>query len=318
MNRHAWLALSLCLYMPTGIAKDDPDLQRLSAQLVQLEADPTMGELGDGERLLAHQALTDLAAAHSWQRDHALYLAERRVATARFAAEAELASRQLDQLDREHEHILLIASRREAERARAEAEHLQLQNQAREEATQRADTERLAQEQAAARIAEGESEQSQVLAAARAREAELAQQEAALRNGSSKSAATSIVAAATARDPRGESMNLPDAAFASGRATIRADSRARLRAIAAFVQGSPSSPVRIEGHTDNRADPQTNLVLSRQRADAVRQALIAQGVADSRIHAVGLGAEQPVASNTTAAGRARNRRVEVIVLRRAK
>jgi len=306
------MAVSLCLCASAMAAKEDPDLQRLSGQLAQLEADPAMGELADGERLRAHQALADLAAAHSWQRQHALYLAERRVKTAQFAAEAELGARQLDQLDREHDHILLAASRRDAERARADAERLQLQNQAREETAQRAEVERQAQEQAAAGIAESESEQSQVLATARAREADLARQEAALRNGMS---APIPATSAASRDPRGPSMSVPGAAFATGKASLRADSRARLRAIATFVQASPATRVRIEGHTDSQGNPQTNLMLSKQRADAVRQALIAQGVAASRIQALGLGAEQPVAANTTPAGRARNRRVEVILLR---
>jgi outer membrane protein OmpA-like peptidoglycan-associated protein len=311
MNRRAWMVLLLCLCASAVAAKDDPDLQRLAAQLSQLEADPALGSLADGERMRAHQALADLAKTHSWTRDHLLYLAERRVAAAQFAAQAELAAHQLEQLDREHDRILLAASRRDAERARAEADRLELQNQAREEAAQRAEADRQAQAQAAAGIAENESEQTQVLAAARAREVELAQQEAALRNGASAATAGSAMQS----DPRGPSMSVPGSAFAAGKAVLRPDSRKQLHAIAAFAQASPASKVRIEGHTDNQSDARTNLALSQQRADAVRQALIAQGVMASRIQAVGLGAEQPIASNKTAAGRARNRRVEVILLR---
>jgi outer membrane protein OmpA-like peptidoglycan-associated protein len=311
MNRRVWMLVLLCLCTPVAFARYDPDLERLSAQLAQLENDPALGQLADGERMRAHQALVDLKEAYSWHRQHLLYLAERRVAAAQFAAEGELASRRLDQLNREHDRILLEASRRDAERARARAERLQVQNQASEELAQRTAAEQLAQQQLAAGIAEDESEQAQVLAAARAHAAELEQQEAALRNGSS----VPVVTIDAARDPRGASMVLPDAAFVSGRSGLRTDSRGRLRAIVAFVQASPASTIRIEGHTDSRGNPQTNLVLSQQRADAVRKALIAQGVAASRIRAVGLGAEQPIAKNTTAAGRARNRRVEIILLR---
>ncbi len=311
MNRRAWIALLLCLYAPLVAARNDPDLQRLTAQLAQLESDPKLGQLADSERLLAHQALTNLADAYSWHRAHALYLAERRVATAQFAAEAEFAAGRLQQLDREHDRILLAASRRDAARARARAERLQLQNQASEELAQRVEAERQAQQQAAASIAESESEQTQVLAAARAREAELAQQEAALLHASS----APVASMATTQDPRGPSMLLSGAAFAPGEAALRVGAHARLRAIAAFLQTSPASKVRIEGHTDSLGNPQTNLVLSQQRAEAVQKALIAQGVAASRIKAVGLGAEQPIASNATAAGRARNRRVVIILLR---
>lgn len=309
MKPLAGMLVLLFLCVPVAAGRDDPDLQRLAAQLTQLEADPLLGTLADGERVRAHQALTELAQAHSWQREHLLYLAERRVATAQFAAEAELAGHRLDQLDREHDRILLAASRRDAERARADADRLELQNQAREEAAQRAQAEQQAQAQVAAGIAEDESEQTQVLAGAHAREAELARQEAALRSG------MPATAAGSAHDLRGTSMTLPGTAFAAGRASLRAQSRKQLQAIAALVQASPAAKVRIEGHTDNQADAKTNLTLSQQRADAVRMALIAQGVAAARIQAVGLGAEQPVAANTTAAGRARNRRVEVVLLR---
>ena len=312
MSRRAWtIWLLYLLCAPVVAARNDPDLQRLNAQLAHLESDPRMGQLADGERLRAHQALNDLAQTYSWHRPHTLYLAERRVATAQFAAEAELASPRLQQLEREHDRILLVASRRDVERARAEAERLQLQHQASEELAQRAEAERQAQEQAAAGIAESESEQTQALASARARESDLAQQEAALRGGTS----TATTGSAGQHDPRGPRMTLSGAVFATGRAVLRADSRKQLRAIVDFVQASPSSKVRIEGHTDNQANPQTNLSLSQQRADAVRQALIAQGVAASRIQVAGLGAEQPIASNKTAGGRARNRRVEIILLR---
>jgi outer membrane protein OmpA-like peptidoglycan-associated protein len=81
----------------------------------------------------------------------------------------------------------------------------------------------------------------------------------------------------------------------------------------AFVNRDPSKPIRIEGHTDARGTAGANRVLSQRRADAVRDALIAAGVAAARISSVGLGEDQPVASNDTEEGRARNRRVDVIL-----
>lgn len=73
-------------------------------------------------------------------------------------------------------------------------------------------------------------------------------------------------------------------------------------------------PIRIEAHTDASGNPQRNAELSRQRAEAVRAALIARGVDPSLLTAVGRGESSPVASNGSAAGRARNRRVELIVV----
>ncbi|MEO7478043.1 MAG: OmpA family protein [Lysobacteraceae bacterium] len=300
-----------------GGAPPDSDYLRLSGQIAQLDADPSLGQLGGVDRLKAHQALDDLAAAAAHPRDRAtaLYIAERRVAAAQLAAQADLAERQLQQLDREHDRILLEASRRDADRARQEAERLRLQNNAREEEAQRAEAERQAQLQQEAAIAGDESDQAQALAQARAKEAALAQQEAALIAGSASLPAPPSPAPTTG-DPRGPSMTLSGSAFVPDQARLRRDAQvqAKTKALVGFVQANPGATVRIEGHTDNRGNAQANLRLSQQRADAVRTVLRAAGVAAGRLQAIGLGAEQPLATNATANGRARNNRVEVVVL----
>jgi outer membrane protein OmpA-like peptidoglycan-associated protein len=312
------LLLSSVQAVHAGGAPVDRDLVRLSGDLAQLEADPVLGQLGDADRLKAHQALDALAQTgpHSKERPEALHIAESRVAAAHFAAEADQAEHQLDVLDREHDRILLEASRRDADRARQEAERLRMQNTAREEEAQRAEAERQVQAQQAAGIASDESDQAHALAEARAKEAALAQQEAALSSGATPSRGAT---AATTNEPRGSAMVLPGTAFVPGKSGLRSDTqtKARLRALVEFVQANPGATVRIEGHTDNQGDPQASLSLSQQRADAVRTLLRASGVPANRLQAVGLGAEQPVASNATAQGRERNRRVEVIVLRGA-
>ncbi|HEV2606435.1 MAG TPA: OmpA family protein [Xanthomonadaceae bacterium] len=303
-----------------GETAKDPDLQRLSGRLAQLDADPSLGQLGDVDRLKAHQALDELAqtSPHSLDRAQALYIAERRVAAAQFAAQADLAERQLEQLDREHDRILLEASRRDADQARREAERLRLQNTARDEEAQRAGAEREAQMQQAAGIASNESDQAHALAEARAKAAALAQQEAALAAGMATGAAPArLQPPPTAREPRGPSMVLSGVAFVPGRASLRMDTptRTRVKALVAFVLANPGAMVRVEGHTDNQGNPQANLSLSQQRADAIKNVLRAAGIPASQVQAVGLGAEQPVASNATEQGRERNRRVEVIVMR---
>jgi OOP family OmpA-OmpF porin len=72
--------------------------------------------------------------------------------------------------------------------------------------------------------------------------------------------------------------------------------------------------LRIEGHTDNAGPPGMNAELSRQRANAVRDALIQRGIDPERISADGYGAARPIADNGGEAGRARNRRIEVRVV----
>ena len=319
MSRSLALVCALSLFAlqaaHAGGAPVDKDLQRLTDDLAQLEADPILGQLGDADRLRAHQALDALAQTALRGKDHALalHVAESRVAAARYAAQADLAERQLGQLDREHDRILLEASRRDADRARAEAERLRLQNTAREEEAARAEAEREAQQQQAADLTTDASDQARALAEARAKDAALAKQEAALRTGTAPATGGGPSGAS---DARGPAMSLPGAAFQPGTASLRNDAptKARVKVLVDFVRANPGAMVRIEGHTDNRGDPQQNLALSQQRADVIKSRLRAAGVPANRMQAVGLGAEQPVASNATAQGRLRNQRVDVIVL----
>jgi outer membrane protein OmpA-like peptidoglycan-associated protein len=85
--------------------------------------------------------------------------------------------------------------------------------------------------------------------------------------------------------------------------------------IAAFLEDKPALTVRVEGHTDSSGSAENNRDLSRQRAEAVMQALIERGVAAQRISAEGLGEERPIADNDTEQGRRANRRVEVYAIR---
>lgn len=73
----------------------------------------------------------------------------------------------------------------------------------------------------------------------------------------------------------------------------------------------PETVARVEGHTDNTGTESHNMDLSIRRAQAVKNLLIQQGVSSSRIEAIGFGESMPVATNETAVGRARNRRVEI-------
>jgi outer membrane protein OmpA-like peptidoglycan-associated protein len=79
------------------------------------------------------------------------------------------------------------------------------------------------------------------------------------------------------------------------------------------VLAHPGLMLQIEGHTDSVGGDQMNQQLSERRADSVRDFLIAQGVAGSSVTAKGFGKTQPVASNDTAEGRQKNRRVELVV-----
>ncbi len=101
--------------------------------------------------------------------------------------------------------------------------------------------------------------------------------------------------------------------FARSSPTLLASGRITLDRIAEALSRTPL-PIRIEAYTDSSGDPQANVILSTQRAEAVRNALIARGVSPAILTAVGRGESSPIASNGSAAGRASNRRVEFIVV----
>ena len=100
--------------------------------------------------------------------------------------------------------------------------------------------------------------------------------------------------------------------FDSGSAVLKPEAEDTLARAAEAIAGRDGR-VRIEGHTDSEGDAPANLRLSEQRATAVRDALAARGVDASRLEIVGHGESRPVASNDSADGRARNRRVELIL-----
>lgn len=101
--------------------------------------------------------------------------------------------------------------------------------------------------------------------------------------------------------------------FARSSPTLLSSGRITLDRIAAALSRTPVA-IRIEAHTDASGDPQGNVILSTLRAEAVRNELIARGVSPAIVTAVGRGQSGPIASNASAAGRARNRRVEFIVV----
>lgn len=315
MRRYSLMLAALLVSATVSAQKADPEFDRLQAQLSELDADGSLSGLAGLERLKARQALDALRVAKSKTRSHALYIAERRVEAAALMAQVELLRAQSQQLDREHDQLLIESSRREAEHARRDAERLRLQSLAREEEAQRLlDSERLAREASAAEAAAASAEAAQArkLAAARAREAELARQEAEL------AAAVMLEADSPASLPPQRIVDgrtvytVAGNAFASGRASLTASAQASLRALAGEL-ASTGSRITINGYTDSQGAAATNLALSQQRADAVRQALADAGVVTSRMKATGHGAAQPIADNATPAGRAQNRRVEIVV-----
>jgi outer membrane protein OmpA-like peptidoglycan-associated protein len=101
--------------------------------------------------------------------------------------------------------------------------------------------------------------------------------------------------------------------FRTASAAVDPGFRPALRAVSDSLRQHPRSTVRVVGHTDNVGSAAYNAQLSQERALAVARELIANGTAASRITVSGRGFQEPIASNATAAGRAENRRVEIVI-----
>ncbi len=104
--------------------------------------------------------------------------------------------------------------------------------------------------------------------------------------------------------------------FKTGSAQITENSSAQLDNLVSLMKAYKNMAIRVEGHTDNTGDAAANLKLSNQRALAVKQYLMKNGIAAARVSAKGFGQTQPVASNDTEEGRAENRRVDVYVTKK--
>lgn len=98
--------------------------------------------------------------------------------------------------------------------------------------------------------------------------------------------------------------------FETGKSTIKSSSNSILDQVVDVMNENPSYDLAIHGYTDSQGDDAVNQKLSEDRAAAVKNYLVKKGVADSRLQSFGHGENDPVADNTTAAGRAKNRRVE--------
>jgi len=113
---------------------------------------------------------------------------------------------------------------------------------------------------------------------------------------------------------RGLIVNMSDVLFDTAKYTLRPGARERLAKVAGILLGHPGLKLEVEGHTDSVGGEAYNQRLSEQRAGSVRDYLIQQGISGmNSFPAKGFGKSQPVATNDTAAGRQRNRRVELIV-----
>jgi outer membrane protein OmpA-like peptidoglycan-associated protein len=126
--------------------------------------------------------------------------------------------------------------------------------------------------------------------------------------GSAEDRLSLYLASAT---PGETNITLDRISFDADSAVLTSESSAQLDNIATILRAYPQAHVAVVGHTDNVGNEAENVVLSRARANTVAAKLTADGVQPQRVHAEGYGSQRPMADNSTEAGRAQNRRVEL-------
>ncbi len=112
-----------------------------------------------------------------------------------------------------------------------------------------------------------------------------------------------------------KTFTLDNVHFDSGKPTLKKNSYPELKELLEFMTLKNDIVIEIAGHTDNIGDNESNLKLSQERADAVRNYLISNKIASNRVSAKGYGEENPTDTNSTEEGRQNNRRTEVRIIR---
>jgi outer membrane protein OmpA-like peptidoglycan-associated protein len=102
--------------------------------------------------------------------------------------------------------------------------------------------------------------------------------------------------------------------FDTDKADVKSDAKTNLQSLATSLQNNPETNILIVGHTDNTGTDAHNMELSLQRAQAVKSVIIADNINGSRLTIQGKGETEPIGDNTTTAGRAQNRRVEIVIV----
>lgn len=310
--------LAACMAQP----RDDDALNELRRDLAAFREETNLSSLvplamADAER--AVRAAGEPAIGEE-ERAHRIRLAGKRIEIARAEAFHAVARADLDKLEQRRTELLLRASRLEVDQARQEAEIARLISAATMEEIERArrdattaEERREAEERRAAQARE-EAEQAHRVAAAQASEIELARREAELAARDADTLRRRLDYLELRETDRGVVVTLGDVLFEVGQSELMPNARSNLQDVVELLQTEPGKPIRIEGHTDSTGPVSLNMRLSEQRARSVRNALVDLGIDPERIQVVGMGPDFPIAGNDTAEGRARNRRVDVILL----
>jgi len=210
--------------------------------------------------------------------------------------QAQLKARQDAELAAQQSQVAAQQAQAAAQQSQAEAE---------QQAAQRAQAEAAAAE-AEARAAKARQDQKAAEQSAQQATQQTEQIRERLRQQLSQVLQTTETA-------RGLIVNMSDVLFDFNKYSLKSDAQVKLAKVSGILLAYPNLKLQVEGYTDNIGTDQYNQKLSEQRAGAVREFLVSQSVADNNISAAGYGKNDPIADNSTNAGRAQNRRVQLVV-----
>lgn len=305
-----FLLLAACASTP--VALDGVDDVR--ARLTMLRTDPDLANRAEVEIEAAETAVraAEIPRDDRAVASHLLLIAEQKVEIANAWAQSRLYEDQRASLSERGSAAQLAARTREADMARSDAAVARSQAA---NAQTNADVSRRATERARdqAIAARDDTRAAQSAAGIAQDRAAMARSDANMARAETEELQRQITDLNARMTDRGLVVTLGDVLFETGKSELRGGTPQNLDRLAAFLRRFETRTVQIEGHTDSVGSDSSNMLLSAQRADSVRDYLVRDGVARSRIATLGKGETSPVASNDSETGRQQNRRVEVII-----
>jgi outer membrane protein OmpA-like peptidoglycan-associated protein len=284
-------------YAPDSLTKAEDMLQRAEDYLQRKQGRTPIGTAARG----ATQMAEDARVLTLRRKEQERLDAERRAheeAQAKAEGDADTARRNAEQAQAQSD---------EDARRRAQAETANAEAQQRQAAALAAQQQAQSEAEAARRATQDAQQQTAVAEQAR-QQAE--QQKEELR---ARLLAQLNQVLQTKDSARGLIVSMPDVLFAFNKYTLKPEARERLARISGIVLAYPDLHLQLEGYTDSIGSDQYNQELSEKRAATVRDYLVSSGVSINNVGAAGFGKADPVADNSTAAGRKLNRRVDMVV-----
>jgi outer membrane protein OmpA-like peptidoglycan-associated protein len=230
-------------------------------------------------------------------------------AQAQSSAQADEATRQKEQAQSDAAKAQLAKAQAESDAAKARTEAADAQSETAKARSDMADSQAASANALAA--AQADAEQSRLAALQAQQGAQQAEADKAAMRARLSEQLNSILQ--TRDSARGLIVSMSDVLFDTGKYSLKPGAREKLAKVAGILLAYPGLNIEVGGYTDSVGSDEMNQTLSENRASAVRDYLVSQGVSTASITSKGFGETQPVATNDNSSGRQRNRRVELLV-----